>query len=72
MNVAAEDKARYRNRKGEITTNVLAAVTPDLQFSYVLTGWERSPADGRVLKDALSRKNGLKVPKGKKNHLIVF
>ncbi|KAL8093410.1 hypothetical protein AgCh_035330 [Apium graveolens] len=63
MNVPVQDKPRYRNRKGEITTNVLAAVTPNLQFTYVLTGWEGSAADGRVLKDALSRKNELKVPK---------
>ncbi|XP_063945568.1 protein ALP1-like isoform X2 [Daucus carota subsp. sativus] len=63
MNVPVQDKPRYRNRKGEITINVLAAVTPNLQFTYVLTGWEGSAADGRVLKDALSRKNGLKVPK---------
>ena len=70
MNVPVQDKPRYRNRKGEITTNVLAAVTPNLQFTYVLTGWEGSAADGRVLKDALSRKNGLKAPKGKKHHFF--
>ena len=70
MNVPVQDKPRYRNRKGEITTNVLAAVTPNLQFTYVLTGWEGFAADGRVLKDALSRKNGLKAPKGKKHHFF--
>lgn len=36
-----------------------------MQFSYVLAGWEGSAADGRVLRDALSRPNGLKVPRGK-------
>lgn len=70
MNVPVEDKPIYQNRKGEIKANILAAVTPNLQFTYVLTGWEGSAADGRVLKDAWSRKNELKVPKGKNNHFM--
>ncbi|KAH1121694.1 hypothetical protein J1N35_004854 [Gossypium stocksii] len=35
---------------------------PDMQFVYVLPGWEGSVADGRVLRDAISRRHGLKVP----------
>ncbi|KMT02131.1 hypothetical protein BVRB_9g207140 [Beta vulgaris subsp. vulgaris] len=35
-----------------------------MQFIYVLAGWEGSAADGRILRDALSRPNGLKVPRG--------
>ncbi|PPD94131.1 hypothetical protein GOBAR_DD08836 [Gossypium barbadense] len=35
-----------------------------MQFVYVLPGWEGSVADGRVLRDAISRRNGLKVPHG--------
>ena len=35
-----------------------------MQFIYVLAGWEGSAADYRVLRNAISRKNGLKVPKG--------
>ncbi|CAN1316811.1 Protein ALP1-like [Linum perenne] len=31
---------------------------------YCLAGWEGSAHDGRVLRDALSRPNGLRVPKG--------
>ncbi|XVE86098.1 hypothetical protein DITRI_Ditri18aG0009100 [Diplodiscus trichospermus] len=63
VKVSEVDKPRYRNRKGEITTNVLAACSQDMQFIYVLPGWEGSAADGRVLRDAVGRKNGLKVPK---------
>ncbi|KAL5825362.1 hypothetical protein ACOSQ3_021425 [Xanthoceras sorbifolium] len=37
----------------------------DLEFIYVLSGWEGSPHDSKVLSDALSRRNGLKVPQGK-------
>ncbi|KAI4365431.1 hypothetical protein MLD38_021415 [Melastoma candidum] len=57
-----KDKPRYRNRKGEIATNVLAACSHDGLFTYVLAGWEGSAADGRVLREALCRPNGLKVP----------
>uniref|UniRef100_A0A5B7B0E0 DDE Tnp4 domain-containing protein n=1 Tax=Davidia involucrata TaxID=16924 RepID=A0A5B7B0E0_DAVIN len=35
-----------------------------MQFIYVLPGWEGSAADGRVLRDAVSRRNGLRVPHG--------
>ncbi|KAG6482883.1 hypothetical protein ZIOFF_059522 [Zingiber officinale] len=62
VNVPANDKPRYRTRKGEIATNVLGVCTPNMQFSYVLPGWEGSAADGRVLRDAISRRNGLKIP----------
>ncbi|GJY75415.1 hypothetical protein Tco_0480531 [Tanacetum coccineum] len=34
-----------------------------MQFIFVLPGWEGSAADGRVLRDALHRPNGLKVAK---------
>ncbi|PWA74366.1 myb/SANT-like domain, Harbinger transposase-derived nuclease domain protein [Artemisia annua] len=45
--VPLEEKPRYRTRKGEIATNVLGG----------------SAADGRVLRDALDRPHGLKVPR---------
>lgn len=35
-----------------------------MQFIYVLPGWEGSAHDMRVLRDALTRRNGLKVPEG--------
>ncbi|XP_021859976.2 protein ALP1-like isoform X2 [Spinacia oleracea] len=64
VNVRTVDKPRYRSRNRDIATNVLGVCGPDMQFSYVLAGWEGSAADGRVLRDALSRPNGLKVPRG--------
>ncbi|KAH6759173.1 nuclease HARBI1-like protein [Perilla frutescens var. frutescens] len=45
--------------------NVLAACNFDLQFMYVLSGWEGSTHDSKLLNDALSRTNGLQVPQGK-------
>ncbi|XP_021812810.1 uncharacterized protein LOC110755830 [Prunus avium] len=64
VKVPEQEKPKYRTRKGEIATNVLGVCSQDLQFIYVLAGWEGSAHDSRVLKDALSRRNGLKVPNG--------
>lgn len=47
--------------KNVVATNVLGVCAPDMQFSYVLLGWEGSAADGRVVHDYLSRPNGFKV-----------
>ena len=57
-------KPRYRSRKNEIATNVLGVCSQDIQFIYVLPGWEGSAADSRVLRDAISRRHGLRVPHG--------
>lgn len=43
----------------------MAAITFDLKFCYVLAGWEGSAHDSRVLNDALSRRDGLKISEGK-------
>ncbi|XP_031282515.1 protein ALP1-like [Pistacia vera] len=64
VHVPAADIPRYQSRKSEIATNVLGVCTPDMQFIYVLARWEGSVADGRVLRDAITRRNGLKVPQG--------
>ncbi|XP_048438004.1 protein ALP1-like [Pyrus x bretschneideri] len=63
--VSGYNVSSYRNRKGVISQNVLAACNFDLEFMYVLSGWEGSSHDSRVLNDALTRRNGLKVPQGK-------
>ncbi|CAL5382364.1 unnamed protein product [Camellia sinensis] len=60
----AIEKPRYRSRKGEIATNVLGVCSQDMQFIYVLPGWKGSSSDSRVLRDAISRPNGLRVPTG--------
>ena len=49
---SAEDRARYRNRKGYLSQNVLAACTFDLKFIYVLSGWEGSAPDSCLWADA--------------------
>nr|KYP44990.1 hypothetical protein KK1_033451 [Cajanus cajan] len=40
VTVSFEDRPKYRNRKGDVSTNVLVACGPDLRFIYVLPGWE--------------------------------
>jgi len=63
-NVLVEIQEKFRGRKEGITWNILAAITFDLKFIYVLAGWEGSTHDSRVLGDALSRPSGLKIPEG--------
>nr|XP_004250658.1 protein ALP1-like [Solanum lycopersicum] len=64
IRVPIQHKPRYRTRKGEITTNVLGVCDRNLNFTYVLPGWEGSAADGHVLRDAIVRRNGLKIHEG--------
>ncbi|XP_022683860.1 putative nuclease HARBI1 [Setaria italica] len=55
----------FRGRKSYASQNVMAAVDFDLWFTYVLAGWEGTTHDALVLRDALERENGLRVPQGK-------
>jgi hypothetical protein len=45
----------FRGRKSTTTQNVMAAVSFDLKFTYVLAGWERSTHDALILGDAIER-----------------
>jgi hypothetical protein len=63
-NVPVEIQVKFQGRKEGTTQNVLAAITFDLKFIYVLVGWEGSAHDSRVLGDALLRPSGLKIPEG--------
>lgn len=58
-----EAKARFRDRKGNISQNVLAACDFDMNFVYVLTGWEGSASDSHLYEQAVQ--SGLDVPAGK-------
>ncbi|KAL8522741.1 hypothetical protein ACS0TY_012908 [Phlomoides rotata] len=64
VQVPTSEKTRYRNRKGQVTVNVLGVCDMNVKFVYVLTRWEGSAADSRVLRDAINHTHGLKVPKG--------
>ncbi|CAN1153759.1 hypothetical protein LINPERPRIM_LOCUS14915 [Linum perenne] len=69
VRVPLDMKRSYRDRKGNTSINILGVCTPKLEFVYCLSGWEGSAHDGRVLRDALPRPNGLKVPEGKKKNI---
>ncbi|KAI8551052.1 hypothetical protein RHMOL_Rhmol06G0154900 [Rhododendron molle] len=60
-----ELKARYRSRKGDYATNVLGVCNRNLQFIYALSSWEGSATDSRVLRNALVRPHGLRIPQGR-------
>ncbi|XLR40671.1 hypothetical protein S83_025331, partial [Arachis hypogaea] len=64
VTVPESEKARYRARKGKICTNVLGVCNREMGFVYVLSGWEGSASDSRVLRDAITRRNILKIPHG--------
>ncbi|KAL0561378.1 hypothetical protein IC582_001803 [Cucumis melo] len=65
VNVSATDRPRYRTQKGEVATNVLGVCDTKGDFVFVLSRWKGSVADSRILRDAISRHNELKVLKGK-------
>jgi hypothetical protein len=57
------EQVPWRNRKGFLLQNVLAACNFNLEFVYILAGWKGSAHDRRVLDDALDK--GFDVPIGK-------
>jgi hypothetical protein len=63
--VPLKDQGQYRNRKQQITTNVLGVCDRRMMFLYVLVGWEGSASDSRVLRDAMSWEDAFVVPNGK-------
>jgi hypothetical protein len=52
----------FHGRKAYATQNVMACVDFDIQFTYVLTGWEETTHDVLILRDALECEDGLRVP----------
>ncbi|KAJ1689607.1 hypothetical protein LUZ63_013762 [Rhynchospora breviuscula] len=56
-------KERWRNRKGNMTQNVMAAVDFDGRFVAVLAGWEGSGHDSLILRRAVEQ--GFTVPEGR-------
>ncbi|EOA29250.1 hypothetical protein CARUB_v10025524mg [Capsella rubella] len=53
--IVGNETASYQNRKEILSQNVLDACNFDLEFIYVLSGWEGSAHDAKVLNDALTR-----------------
>ena len=55
--------ARFHNRKGDTSTNVLTSSTFDMLYCHILAGWEGSISDGALLADA--RAHDFKPPQGR-------
>ena len=70
--VSSKIQGRFRGRKDGTTQNVLAAISFDLKFTYVLAGWEGSAHDLRVLNDAFARPGGFSIPEGIIGLLHIF
>ena len=64
VTIDVDIQAKYRDRKGNLSQNVLGVCSFDHKFQYILAGWEGSAADSRVLASALSRADPLVVPPG--------
>ena len=43
---------------------MLAAISFDLKFTFVMVEWEGSAHDSRVLNDAFARPEGFSIPEG--------
>ncbi|XP_043720781.1 uncharacterized protein LOC122668258 [Telopea speciosissima] len=65
--VPVNEHKRFRDRKGNISQNILAACDFDYRFTYILAGWEGSASNSRILDDAIHREGAGKivVPPGK-------
>jgi hypothetical protein len=64
MLIPTKLQPRYRNRKATLSQNILAVCNFDMQFVYILAGWEGSAHDARVLGDAQAFQ-GFSTPRGK-------
>lgn len=72
VRVDVDIQGKYRDRKGNLSQNVMGVCSFDCKFQYCLAGWEGSAADSRVLASALSRSDPLVVPPGKPNHILIY
>ena len=59
-----EIQGRFHGRKDGTTQNVLATISFDLKFTYVLVGWEDNAHDSRVLNDAFARLGEFSISEG--------
>jgi DDE superfamily endonuclease len=47
--------AAFRNQKGVLSQNILAVCMMDVEFLYVLAGWEGSTSDSCMSEDAVKK-----------------
>ena len=64
VHVPLEMQGPFRNKKGTLSQNVMAACGFNLNFQYVHPGWEGSTTDAHVLQSSLNHTDPLHVPQG--------
>ncbi|XP_074568346.1 uncharacterized protein LOC141824901 [Curcuma longa] len=64
VKIPSKDAPNFKGRKGWPTTDIWAACSFDLCFTYILTGSEETASDSRILKNAIIR-DELVIPEGK-------
>lgn len=57
-------RARYRDRDGNTTQNILAACDFNMLFIFVFAGFEGSASDSQIFEHAIAR-GDLRIPEGK-------
>ena len=62
--VPPEIQGRFRGHKDGTMQTVLAAISFNLKFTYILARQEGSAHDSRVLNDAFTRLGGFSIPEG--------
>jgi hypothetical protein len=65
-------EAPFHGRKSYPAQNVMAVIDFDLQFTFVVAGWEGTTHNALILQDAQERPNGLHVPEGKIKFVCLF
>jgi len=65
VKVPPADALRFRGRKDWPTQNIFTACDLDMKFTYVLTGWEGTTSDSRILKQAFIEEDPLVIVEGK-------
>ncbi|PKI68486.1 hypothetical protein CRG98_011124 [Punica granatum] len=63
------NRVPYRDRNADISQNILAACTHDMMFTYVMTGWEGSAHNSRILSDAASL-DRFPAPRGRQYYIV--
>ena len=62
-NPSASERQSARNRKGGVTQNCLVCCSFDLQFQYILSGWDGCSSDATMFNNACQ--SDLVIPPGK-------
>jgi hypothetical protein len=56
------ERARYRDRKGHLSHNIMAGMDFDMNWVYFLAGWEGSASDSLIFAEA--RRDDFTIPPG--------